>query len=160
LVAYFFLLNRKSNNPTDQLQYGYCQVPNGLYYGQNYTSVPQGCGFFLSDWGDCYFGGWENGKMNGPGVIFMAFGGYIETYFLDGKADGKGLVYFPNGDFVEGFFLQGKRQNECLKFCQSKNQWRLRFFEDGKPIRLLEEGDGRPISFRKLISAFNLIFFF
>lgn len=81
----------------------------------------------------------------------MSFGGYIEGHFQKGKLHGKGLVYFPNGDFYEGSFWEGKRNNECLKFSQAKNEWRLQMFENGEAVKTLDEGDGRPISFRNFI---------
>ena len=59
-----------------------------------------------------YEGQYENGKMNGEGVLYYRYSGYIYYigYFKEGKKEGQGKEFDKFGNLIyEGLFIDDKR---------------------------------------------------
>ncbi len=43
--------------------------------------MKHGLGVFYFDNGDFYYGEWENDQINGEGILFFLFGGFVHGFF-------------------------------------------------------------------------------
>jgi len=85
---------------------------NGKYTGMLVFGLPQGDGVFSSvrpsdgvEW--VYTGSFENGTLNGEGVVNWSSGSFYFGEFKDGARHGQGTYIWPNGDVYDGTFQNG-----------------------------------------------------
>ena len=64
-----------------------------------------------------YEGQYENGKMNGEGILYYRYSGYINYigYFKEGKKEGQGKEFDKFGNLIyEGLFIDDKRASKII----------------------------------------------
>ena len=54
--------------------------------------------------------------MDGEGVIYFPYGGFMRGTFRRNKINGSGILKFPNGDIYKGIWKDGKLNGDCEKF--------------------------------------------
>lgn len=78
-----------------------------------------------------YDGNWENGWMNGKGVIRFSNGDRYEGEFVENQIFGKGIYYFANGNTYEGEFIDNQ-MNGLGIFTFKNGNFYQGTFQDGK----------------------------
>lgn len=126
----------------------YASLDGGRFFGELRNGKRETLGFFIWENGDAYFGNWKDDVPHGKGLLFLAFGGFLEGCFKQGLVNGQALMAFPNGDFYEGSWFKGRHHQEGLKYSSSKNSWKLATYSNGLVSFLIDQGNGKPVSFR------------
>ena len=86
-------------------------------------------------------GEWESGQMQGQGIVFFPYGGYLKGFYYKNKVNGAALLKFPNGDFYEGLWRHGKLDGKCFKyFAEDDNKWALvRLYSKGVLLQVPQQ---------------------
>ena len=82
--------------------------------------------------------------MNGAGIFYFAYGGYIYGNFKAGKIEGTGVLKFPNGSVDIGSWEEGKQHGKVLKYDKGNEEWQLVIYHAGKVKEVLKSGRGHP----------------
>ena len=96
---------------------------NGIYQGELFDFKRNGYGLFFWDNSQVYLGQWKDDFMEGIGMIFFGFGGYLYGKFTKNKLNGPGVMIFPNGDIYASYWKNGKLHEKCLKYCNEDKSW-------------------------------------
>lgn len=76
--------------------------------------------------------------MEGEGLLFFPYGGYIQGFFFKNKLSGPAFFKFSNNDIYEGFWHHGKLDGNCYKYFAKENEWVLCEYRDGVFKNLLQ----------------------
>ncbi|EGR28229.1 hypothetical protein IMG5_181580, partial [Ichthyophthirius multifiliis] len=117
-----------------------------IFFRSNFRIKKQGLGAYLYDSGDFYFGEWEDDRIQGEGILFFAFGGFIHGFFLNFMIHGPAFLKFSNGEIYEGNWNQGKLDGEAYNYFVDENIWFKGNYSQGKFTQLIQYGKGRPPS--------------
>ena len=75
------------------------------------------------DNGDFYFGEWENDMIQGEGMLFFAFGGFVHGFFIANQLEGPAFLKFSNGEVYEGFWQKGCLHGEAYNYFVDESMW-------------------------------------
>lgn len=131
----------------------YC---NGIYQGDIlHSNIREGLGVYLWDSGEFYFGififkiihyflqgEWSKDYIEGEGILYFPYGGYIRGLFKKNNAHGFAILHFPNGDFYKGEWKEGRLDGRCYKYFREKNSWILCEYKEGIYQNLVDKGKG------------------
>lgn len=83
-----------------------CSDDGSWFYGdwKNDVRVYGEMHFATNNFAQYHIGEYQNGKINGHGVLFDHGERIYEGEFVDGKAQGQGTYYFDDGSYYEGSF--------------------------------------------------------
>lgn len=95
--------------------------------------------------------------MQGEGIFFFPYGGYLKGVFFKNKINGAAFLKFPNGDFYEGFWRHGKLDGKCFKYFADYDSWALCIYSKGIFQECLNKGRGRPniSNFRDVLYVYS-----
>lgn len=99
-------------------------------------------GIYSWDSGEVYFGEWRNDMLEGEGILFFPYGGFIHGFFLKNKLNGAAFFKFFNGDIYEGFWRNGKLEGNCYKYFNDEDRWILSDYQNGEFKRVVSKGEG------------------
>eukprot|EP01017_Pseudomicrothorax_dubius_P014036 TRINITY_DN1643_c0_g1_i2.p1 TRINITY_DN1643_c0_g1~~TRINITY_DN1643_c0_g1_i2.p1 ORF type:complete len:848 (+),score=193.14 TRINITY_DN1643_c0_g1_i2:2432-4975(+) len=119
--------------------------PNGTFQGElGEQRHPEGRGIFFWNSGDVYFGKWKDGKMSGPGHVFLVFGGRMHGEFKDTLASGPLRLVFPNGEELIGEWCEGVLHGEGMRYSAQDDAWKYGEYRSGELESIQLQGKGRP----------------
>ena len=85
-----------------------------------------------------YEGQWKNNKMHGFGIIVWPGGDIFEGEFNEDKKCGFGVFYSQNKIYM-GIWKNNKLDGDVIIIIDD-DKIKRQFWDNGKPIRVLEEG--------------------
>ncbi len=95
-------------------------------------------------WMRIALGEWHETKIQGEGILFFPYGGYLKGFFFNNKINGAAFLKFPNGDFYEGIWRHGKLDGKCFKYFAALDRWALCTYSKGVFQNCLNKGSGQP----------------
>ena len=107
------------------------------YKGEFKEGVITGIGTFYFEDLRKYEGQWKNNKMHGYGIIFWPEGDVFEGEFYEDKKCGFGIFYNKNKIYM-GNWKNNKPEGDMIIIDGDKIK--RQFWENGRPIRFLEQG--------------------
>ncbi|KAL4437593.1 hypothetical protein ABPG74_017831 [Tetrahymena malaccensis] len=121
---------------------------NGIYQGMIHPNEERtNLGIYTWDSGEVYFGEWKHDMLDGEGILFFPFGGFIHGFFMKNKLNGAAFFKFSNGDIYEGFWRNGKLEGNCYKYFCDEERWILSDYKNGEFKKIISKGDGQPPSY-------------
>ncbi|EAR84340.2 MORN repeat protein, putative (macronuclear) [Tetrahymena thermophila SB210] len=121
---------------------------NGIYQGMIHPNEDRtNLGIYTWDSGEVYFGEWKHDMLDGEGILFFPFGGFIHGFFMKNKLNGAAFFKFSNGDIYEGFWRNGKLEGNCYKYFCDEERWILSDYKNGEFKKIISKGDGQPPSY-------------
>ncbi|KAL4487624.1 hypothetical protein ABPG72_017413 [Tetrahymena utriculariae] len=121
---------------------------NGIYQGMIHPNEQRtNLGIYTWDSGEVYFGEWKHDMLDGEGILFFPFGGFIHGFFMKNKLNGAAFFKFSNGDIYEGFWRNGKLEGNCYKYFCDEERWILSDYKNGEFKKIISKGDGQPPSY-------------
>ena len=145
------------------LELQFVETANGLYHGHLDNQQKQhGTGIFLWDSGELYYGtcsyllpnniahqqsclgSWQNGMLEGHGVLYFALGGYLCGSFSKNKVHGQAALHFPNKDFLVGRWENGLLNGKIVRYFAHNDAWVLCEYREGVLNGKIKAGKGQP----------------
>lgn len=112
------------------------------------TRFKHGKGSMLFANGDFYNGDWSKDQMQGTGGIYYSIDNYFyKGSFEEGDVTGYGVFFYCNSqDFYMGEVQKGEFHGKGLYFRQLNDMWELNEYSEGKLLKNIKSGEGRPQS--------------
>ena len=87
-------------------------------------------------------GEWSKDLIEGEGILYFPYGGYLRGKFKKNRVHGFGILCFPNGDIYKGEWINGKLDGKCYKYFMEKNYWILCQYKEGVYQKTIDKGKG------------------
>ena len=81
--------------------------------------------------------------MQGEGILYFPYGGFIRGSFIKNRIYGLGILQFPNGDMYKGEWKEGKLNGQCYKYFIQNDTWMICEYKDGVFQNCKAKGKGQ-----------------
>ena len=116
---------KENDEKGKKLNWDKIKATNGLYIGQvDNESKLQGLGIFIWTNGEKYIGHFNNGLMEGEGLILDKDNKLLyEGDFEKDKKNGFGKAFLPNNEFYSGNFVDNKFEGRGIYQFENGDTW-------------------------------------